>query len=120
MKLGLRKQGVGVGIGLVGLVCLLLWGVGPAVAQSEVSPTEAMARANQQYEAGQFAEAISIYQAIIEAGVTSSDLYYNLANAYFKQGELGRAIVNYRRAQILISWKMKPGWEIWSNGPSSG
>jgi len=83
------------------LVCLILLVALPVFAQSEVSPTEAMARANQHYEAGEFAEAISIYNAVIEAGVDNGDLYYNLANAYFKQGELGHAIVNYRRAQFL-------------------
>ena len=87
------------GFGL--FVGLLLIGAVPLLAQSEVSPTEAMARANQHYEADEFAEAVSIYNAIIEAGVDNSDLYYNVANAYFKQGELGRAIVNYRRAQLL-------------------
>jgi tetratricopeptide (TPR) repeat protein len=83
------------------VIVLVLGAIVPSAAQSEVSPTEAMLRANQHYEAGEFAEAINIYQAIIGAGVTNSDLYYNLANAYFKQGELGRAIVNYRRAQLL-------------------
>jgi tetratricopeptide (TPR) repeat protein len=83
---------------LAGLVLLMAI---PALAQSEVGPTEAMLRANQHYEAGEFAEAAGIYTAIVEAGVNNSDLYYNLANAYFKQGELGWAIVNYRRAQLL-------------------
>lgn len=72
-----------------------------ALAQTEVSPTEAMLRANQQYEAGQYAAAVEIYEAILAAGLHNSDLYYNLGNAYFKQGELGRAILNYRRAQRL-------------------
>ena len=75
--------------------------ISPSLAQTEVSPTEAMLRANQSYEAGQFAEAAAIYEAIVEAGVHNSDLYYNLGNAYFKQGDLGRAILNYRRAQRL-------------------
>jgi tetratricopeptide (TPR) repeat protein len=61
-----------------------------------------MLRANQSYEAGQFVEAAAIYEAIIEAGIHNSDLYYNLGNAYFKQGDLGRAILNYRRAQRLM------------------
>jgi tetratricopeptide (TPR) repeat protein len=60
-----------------------------------------MLRANQNYEAGLFTEAVGIYEAIIEAGIHNSDLYYNLGNAYFKQGDLGRAILNYRRAQRL-------------------
>jgi tetratricopeptide (TPR) repeat protein len=94
---------LGIGSGFSILVCLIvvLLVTLPALAQSEVSPTEAMARANQHYEAGEFGEAISVYSAIVEAGVDNSDLYYNLANAYFKQGELGYAIVNYRRAQQL-------------------
>jgi tetratricopeptide (TPR) repeat protein len=73
----------------------------PALSQTEVSPTEAMLQANQNYESGQFAEAIVVYEAIVEAGIHNSDLYYNLGNAYFKQGDLGRAILNYRRAQRL-------------------
>jgi len=83
------------------VILLLLTVVMPSLAQTEVSPTEAMLRANRSYEAGQFAEAIFIYEAIVDAGIHNSDLYYNLGNAYFKQGELGKAIVNYRRAQRL-------------------
>ncbi len=71
------------------------------LAQSPVTPTEAMSLANQNYEAGDYAEAAAIYEAIIESGLHNSTVYYNLGNAYFKQGELGRAILNYRRAQRL-------------------
>jgi tetratricopeptide (TPR) repeat protein len=81
-------------------ICYLLLAL-PALAQTEVSPTEAMLRANQQYEAGQYTAAAEIYEAILDAGLHNSDLYYNLGNAYFKQGEVGRAILNYRRAQRL-------------------
>ncbi len=70
------------------------------LAQS-VSPTEAMLVGNQNYEAGQYADAIEVYESIIGAGVQDSALYYNLGNAYYKQGDLGRAILNYRRAQYL-------------------
>jgi tetratricopeptide (TPR) repeat protein len=73
----------------------------PALAQSDGSPTEAMLAANQNYEAGQFAEAVAGYEALIKSGLQDGVLYYNLGNAYFKQGDLGRAILNYRRAQRL-------------------
>jgi len=72
-----------------------------ALAQSPASPTEAMLVANQRYETGNYSEAIAGYEAIITAGVRNSDVYYNLGNAYFKQGDMGRAILNYRRAQQL-------------------
>jgi tetratricopeptide (TPR) repeat protein len=70
-------------------------------SQSPVTPTEAMRLANQNYEEGNYAEAVAIYEAIVESGLHNSTVYYNLGNAYFKQGDLGRAILNYRRAQRL-------------------
>ncbi len=42
------------------------------------------------------------YERLIEEGsVSNGKLYYNLGNAYFRTGEIGRAILNYRRAQRL-------------------
>ncbi len=57
--------------------------------------------AYQAYQARQFERAITTYQAIVDAGLQHSTLYYNLGNAYFKQGDIGRAILNYRLAQSL-------------------
>lgn len=61
-----------------------------------------LAEANQIYEAGQFAEAAAAYQAIVDTGIEDGILYYNMGNAYFKTGDIGRAILNYRRAQRLL------------------
>jgi tetratricopeptide (TPR) repeat protein len=60
-----------------------------------------VAEANRLYEAGQFAESVVVYQALVDAGVEDGTLYYNLGNAYFKVGDLGYAVLNYRRAQRL-------------------
>lgn len=47
-------------------------------------------------------EAILNYQKIIsDGGVQNPKVYYNLANAYFLNGDIGRAILNYRRAEML-------------------
>ena len=86
---------------LIGLGVLLFLMVWPALAQTPVNPTEDMLTGNQSYEAGRYAEAIEMYEKIIATGVADSILYYNLGNAYFKHGDLGRAILNYRRAQRL-------------------
>lgn len=61
--------------------------------------------ANTQYSEGNYAEAISIYQQqILEQ--PSAEVYYNLGNAYFKQGELSQAILAYERAlRIKPSYK---------------
>ncbi len=66
---------------------------------SETMSGERMAQANQLYESGAYAEAIAAYQTLVDIGVDDGALYYNLGNAYFKAGDLGRAILNYRRAQ---------------------
>ena len=49
-----------------------------------------------------YQQAIGGYERIIEnGGVHNAKLYYNLANSYLLTGDLGRAIVNYRRAERL-------------------
>ena len=53
---------------------------------------------NKSYADGDYARAAEEYMAIVEGGEYSMPLYYNLANAYFKLGELGKAILNYNRA----------------------
>lgn len=59
-------------------------------------------KGNASYSDGNFEQAISDYEAILNQGYESGPLYYNLGNAYFKKGLLGRAIVNYLRAKRLI------------------
>jgi len=61
-----------------------------------------LADANRLYEAGRFAESIAAYQELVNAGVQDGTLHYNLGNAYFKVGDLGRAILSYRRAQQAL------------------
>jgi len=49
-------------------------------------------------------KAILTFEKIIEEGqIKNAKLYYNLANAYFLKGNIGHAILNYRRAEKLDS-----------------
>jgi len=42
------------------------------------------------------------YEKLINEGqIRNAKLYYNLANAYFLKGDIGRAILNYRQAERL-------------------
>lgn len=59
--------------------------------------TTLFAQANAQYAEGNYAEAAATYQEIL-AEQPTAEVYYNLGNAYFKQGELGQAILAYERA----------------------
>jgi len=58
-------------------------------------------KANQEFAQGHFKEAISGYEALIRAGQWSANVFYDLGNAYFRTGDLGRAILNYERALAL-------------------
>ena len=58
-------------------------------------------RANQEYAAGDFKAAIQGYEELVRSGQDTPNLFYNLGNAYFRQKDFGRAILNYERALAL-------------------
>ena len=58
-------------------------------------------QANQAFKKGDFSKAIQHYEAILESGKYSSDLHYNLGNAYYQNGQLPQAILAYERALQL-------------------
>jgi len=62
------------------------------------SPQTTFFRANALYKDGQYAAAAQEYEQVLQSGVHSGPLYFNLGNAYFKAGDPGRAILNYERA----------------------
>lgn len=57
--------------------------------------------ANTAYINGNFHSAAEVYEEILSRGVSSVKLYYNLANAYFKEDRIGKAILYYKRALRL-------------------
>ena len=59
-------------------------------------------KGNTLYEKGSYDDAISTYSKLLEQNMESGHLYYNMGNAYFKKGELGKAILHYERAKRLI------------------
>ncbi len=51
-----------------------------------------------------FARAVMRFERIVdEGGIRNGKLYYNIGNCYFRMGDTGRAILNYRRAEQYIS-----------------
>ena len=58
-------------------------------------------KANKAYTSNDYPTAITTYQEILKLGLQSSELYYNLGNAYYKNNQLGKSILNYERAARL-------------------
>lgn len=56
---------------------------------------------NSLYNDGKFIEAIKSYELILENGVHSSELYFNLANAYYKLNKIAPSIYYYEKAKQL-------------------
>lgn len=65
------------------------------------SASDLISQADSAYSADNFPMAERLYkEALIHHG-TSSVLFYNLGNTYYRQGNLGMALVNYERALKL-------------------
>ncbi len=62
---------------------------------------QTLAEANRLYQDGDYKKSAEVYQQWVTAGAHDAALFYNLGNAYYKQGDIGRAILNFRRAQML-------------------
>lgn len=60
--------------------------------------TDAFDRGNELYRAGKYQEAVKEYESIINQGKFSAELYFNLGNAFYRDRQLARAILSYKRA----------------------
>lgn len=58
-------------------------------------------KANLMYENKNYKQAIVLYDSILTTQMESPAVYHNLGNAYFKEGNLGLAILNYMKAKRL-------------------
>ena len=68
---------------------------------ADESPEQLWDRASTAYINGDYHAAVDAYEQLVAQGWSSAKLYYNLANAYFKEERLSRAILFYRRALRL-------------------
>lgn len=77
------------------ITCLaLLTAAGAAQGQLQ----QLWQKANADYAAGRYAKAQASYEHILQQGYFAPGLYYDLGNSFFKQNQIGRAIINYKRA----------------------
>jgi hypothetical protein len=65
------------------------------------TPEAAFSRGNELYRAGKYQDAEKEYEGILKQGKCSTELYFNLGNTYYRDGQLARAILSYERAAQL-------------------
>lgn len=100
----------------IALILLALLAFLPGVAPgAEADARETFRRANEAFARGAalleenpaeaeaaLDESIALFRDLIEEqGIVNAKLYYNVGNAYMLKGEIGEAILNYRRAERL-------------------
>ncbi len=81
------------------LILLAFSASAQASAATAADPVSLFREANVAYRASDYAKAASLYENLISQGKKAAVIYYNLANAYFKQGQIGEAILQYERAK---------------------
>jgi len=57
--------------------------------------------ANSAYSKKEFSKAVTLYEKILAQGTEAPELYFNLGNAWFKNNNMPKAILNYERARRL-------------------
>lgn len=66
----------------------------PMIAQEKSTADSA-------YASGDYTRAIAVYEDLLATRGEAFEVYYNLGNSYYKDGQLARAILNYERALLL-------------------
>jgi hypothetical protein len=113
---------------LLALLAFLLGAEGALAAEDgldELGRMTLLAEAQASYERGlalrrtdpggadvAFRKAVEGFQTLVDEGITNGRLHYNLANAHLQTGEVGRAILHYRRAEALIAGDPKLGHNL--------
>jgi hypothetical protein len=80
--------------------CLLrLFGAARGARAEDVSAT--FLQANKLYEEGKYSQAATAYEGLLRGGHISPAIYFNAGDAWFKAGQMGHAIYDFRRAEEL-------------------
>lgn len=81
------------------VIALLLFFISSIIVAQAAD--ELFVNANSLYKDGKYVDAVKLYEEIITTKNVSSELYYNLANTYYKLNKVAPAIYNYEKALQL-------------------
>lgn len=85
---------------LVALATVFVLAFGAARSRADLVD-DAWKRGNDAYLRGDYAGAVAAYEQLDRQAIRSAELTYNLGNAYYRQGQLGRAIWAWERSVAL-------------------
>ena len=90
-------------LGILGtfLLLLSLLSIRAADRKGPETVTPLFNQANSAYQSQDFVGAVNLYDSILNQGYESPNLYFNLANAHYKLGNIAPSILNYERTLKL-------------------
>jgi len=91
-----KIQNSKIAFGLLWFLIFSLWS-----SLNAQSANQLYTAANALYKQNQFEQASAAYEKILAQGYRNAEVYYNLGNSYYKQGNAGKAILNFERAKKL-------------------
>ena len=98
----------GVNVRSLVIICLLLNGLvsGEIIAAEPGSYERSFVRALELFDGAkspeEYRESAQVLESILADGLRNGAVYYNLGNAYYRAGDYGRAILNYRKAKPYL------------------
>jgi tetratricopeptide (TPR) repeat protein len=89
-------------ITVIGMISILNYFVSAEESEGAPDTSQMFLQANQAYMAADFRKAAQYYDKIISSGIVNGEVYYNLGNACIKSEDIGKAILNYRKAEMFM------------------
>ena len=63
-----------------------------------IDPDQVFTSAAEAYEKGDYDQSAALYEQLLAAGYDDVAVTFNLGNVYFRSSDVGRAVLNYRKA----------------------
>ncbi|MBR4146894.1 MAG: tetratricopeptide repeat protein [Bacteroidales bacterium] len=83
------------------ILLALMMSVAGMAQLSSVSYDNWFEDGNAAYNEGNYEQALTFYNSVVESGMESADLYYNMGNTYYKMKDFPRAILYFEKALKL-------------------
>ena len=78
------------------LSCLII--VSPAFGEEMADIEKVFQEGETYYRKQNYQKAVDLYEDILSKGFKGASIHYNLGNAYFRLGDMGKTLLNYERA----------------------
>lgn len=83
-------------------LCLGSYSFGAEPGERQQSFVRAIDQFDRAKTPEEYRESARLLESMLVDGFENGAVYYNLGNAYYRAGEFGRAIINYRKAKLYL------------------